>query len=119
MEDPKIATLQDSLKTQGILQISPTDQEGLVGKYQQRSSLPEPHIVDMMKNGEISLVVNSVEEKRGAISDSRAIRTTALAQRVTYYTTIAGARAAVEGMKHLKDIHVYPLQDLHKSLVQA
>ena len=78
-----------------------------------------PHIVDMMKNGEISLVFNSVEEKRGAISDSRAIRTTALAQRVTYYTTIAGARAAVEGMKHLKDIHVYPLQDLHKSLVQA
>jgi carbamoyl-phosphate synthase large subunit len=75
-----------------------------------------PHIVDMMKNGEISLLFNSVEEKRGAISDSRLIRTTALAQRVTYYTTIAGARAAVEGMKYMNDLNVYPLQDLHKTL---
>jgi carbamoyl-phosphate synthase large subunit len=75
-----------------------------------------PHIVDMMKNGEISLLFNSVEEKRGAISDSRLIRTTALAQRVTYYTTIAGAKAAVEGMKHLKDLDVYPLQALHRTL---
>jgi carbamoyl-phosphate synthase large subunit len=75
-----------------------------------------PHIVDMMKNGEISLLFNSVEEKRGAISDSRLIRTTALAQRVTYYTTIAGARAAVEGMKCMNDLNVYPLQDLHKTL---
>jgi carbamoyl-phosphate synthase large subunit len=75
-----------------------------------------PHIVDMMKNGEISLLFNSVEEKRGAISDSRLIRTTALAQRVTYYTTIAGARAAVEGMKYMNDLNVYPLQDLHITL---
>jgi carbamoyl-phosphate synthase large subunit len=75
-----------------------------------------PHIVDMMKNGEISLLFNSVEEKRGAISDSRLIRTTALAQRVTYYTTIAGARAAVEGMKHMDDLKVYTLQELHATL---
>ncbi len=75
-----------------------------------------PHIVDMLKNGEIQLLFNSVEEKRGAISDSRLIRTTALAQRVTYYTTIAGARAAVEGMKHLNNLNVYPLQDLHRAL---
>ena len=78
-----------------------------------------PHIVDMLKNGEVSLVINSVEERRNAITDSRAIRTQALAARVTYYTTIAGARAAVEGMQYLREglgIKVYSLQELHKSL---
>jgi len=78
-----------------------------------------PHIVDMLKNGEVALVINSVEERRNAITDSRAIRTQALAARVTYYTTIAGARAAVEGMQYLREglgIKVYSLQELHKSL---
>ena len=77
-----------------------------------------PHVVDLLKNGEISLVVNSVEERRGAIQDSRAIRTTALAQRVTFYTTIAGARAAVEGMRTLQEQQVYSLQELHAGLRQ-
>ena len=75
-----------------------------------------PHIVDMIKNNEIALVINTVEEKRNAITDSRAIRTSALAARVTTYTTIAGAEAAVEGMGHLDQLHVYDLQGLHKSL---
>ena len=75
-----------------------------------------PHVVDMLKNGEVALVVNTVEEKRVAIADSRSIRTTALAQRVTYYTTLAGARAAVEGMRHLQALDVYSLQELHQSL---
>ena len=75
-----------------------------------------PHVVDMIKNNEIALVINTVEEKRNAITDSRAIRTSALAARVTTYTTIAGAEAAVEGMAHLNELHVYDLQGLHKSL---
>jgi carbamoyl-phosphate synthase large subunit len=75
-----------------------------------------PNIVDMLKNGEIALVINTVEEKRNAISDSRYIRTNALSNRVTYYTTISGARAAVEGMKHLKGLEVYDVQSLHASL---
>ena len=75
-----------------------------------------PHVVDLIKNGEIQLVVNTVEEKRGAIADSRSIRTTALAQRVTFYTTIAGARAAVEGMRALGDLDVVSVQALHASL---
>jgi carbamoyl-phosphate synthase large subunit len=78
-----------------------------------------PHVVDLLKNGEISLVINSVEERRGAIQDSRAIRTTALAQRVTFYTTIAGARAAVEGMRTLQEQQVYSLQSLHRTLTAA
>ena len=82
------------------------------------NKVPEgrPHVVDMLKNGEISLVINTVEERRGAISDSRSIRTTALAQRVTYYTTMAGARAAVEGLRSLRGLDVYSLQELHGAL---
>jgi carbamoyl-phosphate synthase large subunit len=75
-----------------------------------------PHIVDMLKNHEIALVVNTVEEKRSAITDSRVIRTSALAARVTTYTTIWGAEAAVEGMRHLDELQVYDLQGLHKTL---
>ena len=79
-----------------------------------------PHVVDMLKNDEISLVVNTVEEKRNAIADSRSIRTTALAMRVTQYTTIAGAWAAVEGMRLLHErgdeLSVYDLQGLHRDL---
>ncbi len=75
-----------------------------------------PNIVDLIKNNEITLVINTVEEKRGAISDSRLIRTSALANRVTFYTTIAGALAAVEGIKYLQKLEVYSLQELHSSL---
>jgi carbamoyl-phosphate synthase large subunit len=75
-----------------------------------------PHVVDMLKNHEIDMVVNTVEEKRSAITDSRAIRTSALAARVVTYTTIAGAEAAVEGLRHLDELQVYDLQGLHKTL---
>ena len=75
-----------------------------------------PHVVDMIKNNEIALVINTVEEKRNAIVDSRAIRTSALIARATTFTTIAGAEAAVEGMRHLNELNVYDLQGLHKTL---
>ncbi len=75
-----------------------------------------PHVVDLLKNGEVALVFNSVEDKRGAIVDSRSIRTTALTQRVSYFTTIAGALAAVQGMRSLARLEVYSLQELHAGL---
>ena len=78
-----------------------------------------PHVVDMIKNGEVAFIVNTVEDKRTAIRDSRSIRTSALAQRVTYYTTISGARAACTGMRHLAALEPYRLQDLHASLKVA
>jgi len=78
-----------------------------------------PHIVDMIKNGDVSFIVNTVEATRTAVSDSRSIRTTALARRVTYYTTIAGAKAACAGMKHLHQLEPYRLQDLHMRLRQS
>ena len=70
----------------------------------------------MIKNGEISLIVNTVEEDRRAIQDSYAIRHAALQSRVTYYTTLAGARAACVGMQHMKELQVYDLQGLHQQL---
>jgi carbamoyl-phosphate synthase large subunit len=78
-----------------------------------------PHIVDMIKNNEISLVINTVEEKRQAVTDSRSIRTSALAAKVTIYTTIEGARAACMGMRHLVGLEAYSLQNLHGELVKA
>jgi carbamoyl-phosphate synthase large subunit len=75
-----------------------------------------PHVVDMIKNNEIALVINTVEERRNAITDSRQIRTSALLARVTTYTTIAGAEAAVEGMKYLDNLPVYSVQELHAQL---
>jgi len=74
-----------------------------------------PHIVDMIKNREIQLIINVVEDKR-AMKDSFAIRAAALAQNIPYFTTLAGAKAACLGMKERRDITVYSLQDLHKRL---
>ena len=75
-----------------------------------------PHIVDMVKAGEIQLVFSTVDETRTAIADSRHIRTAALANRVTYYTTMAGCEAATEALKHQADFGVRSLQELHLQL---
>ena len=75
-----------------------------------------PHIVDMVKAGDIQLVFTTVDETRTAIADSRHIRQAALAHRVTYYTSMAGCEAAVEGMKHRDDLAVMSLQELHAQL---
>ena len=75
-----------------------------------------PHVVDMIKNNEIALVINSVEERRNAIADSRQIRTSALLARVTTFTTIAGAEAAVQGLVHMDNLSVVSLQELHAQL---
>jgi carbamoyl-phosphate synthase large subunit len=75
-----------------------------------------PHVVDMLKNNEIALVINTVEERRNAIADSRQIRISSLLARVTTFTTIAGAEAAVEGMKYLDNLNIYSLQEMHLQL---
>jgi carbamoyl-phosphate synthase large subunit len=74
-----------------------------------------PHIVDMIKNNEIDFIVNVTEDKR-AVQDSYAIRRNALQQKVTYYTTLAGAKAACIGMAHMQELQVKSLQELHQSL---
>jgi carbamoyl-phosphate synthase large subunit len=75
-----------------------------------------PHIVDMIKNQEIALVITTVDETRSAIADSRSIRTSALANNISYYTTFSGALAAIEGLKHMHSLEVYALQDLHAQI---
>jgi carbamoyl-phosphate synthase large subunit len=75
-----------------------------------------PHVVDMIKNGEIQFIINTVDEKRTAIADSRSIRTSALAARVTIYTTVEGGRAACAGIRHA-GLETYSLQSLHAELL--
>ncbi len=75
-----------------------------------------PHIVDMIKNGEIDLIVNTTEGKQ-AINESLSIRAEAVRHRVTYYTTIAAAKATCTAIEHLDDSDVNRLQDLHREVM--
>ena len=77
-----------------------------------------PHIVDMIKNGEVSLIINTVDSKPSVMRDSYSIRHAALQGRVTYYTTLAGARAACVGMQHLTVLSIYDLQSQHQRLAK-
>jgi len=74
-----------------------------------------PHIVDLIKNGEIVYIVNTTEGKQ-AIADSFSIRREALQHRVTYSTTVAGARALVHSLDFHDTGEVHSLQELHKEL---
>ena len=74
-----------------------------------------PHIVDMIKNGEFTLIVNTTEGKR-AIHESHSIRAEAVRRNVTYYTTLGAAVATCEALQHLDDSDVNRLQDLHKEV---
>jgi carbamoyl-phosphate synthase large subunit len=71
-----------------------------------------PHIVDAIKNGDVQIVFNTTEGA-GALSDSRSLRRAALLHKVPYYTTLAGAMAAAEGIKAYRggDLEVRALQD--------
>ncbi len=75
-----------------------------------------PNAVDMIKNDQIQLIINTTEGKT-AISDSFAMRREALQHRVAYYTTMAGARAACYALGELEAGDVNCLQDLHSSLI--
>ncbi|MGN6513754.1 MAG: carbamoyl-phosphate synthase large subunit, partial [Lysobacteraceae bacterium] len=74
-----------------------------------------PHIVDLIKNGEVAYIVNTTEGRQ-AISDSFSIRREALQQRVTYSTTIAGAKALLHSLDYRDSGPVWSLQELHKEL---
>ncbi len=74
-----------------------------------------PHIVDMIKNGEIALIVNTTEGKQ-AIRESQSIRAEAVRSNVTYYTTLGAALATCTALEHLDDGDVNRLQDLHKEV---
>jgi carbamoyl-phosphate synthase large subunit len=77
-----------------------------------------PHIVDMIKNDEIDLIVNTTEGKQ-AIRESNSIRREAVHRRVTYYTTLAAGLATCEALDHLDEVEVNRLQDLHQEALPA
>jgi carbamoyl-phosphate synthase large subunit len=72
-----------------------------------------PHVVDMIKNKEICLIVNTTEGKK-AIRESQGIRAAAVNKKITYYTTIAAAKATCEALDHVETTDVNKLQDLHQ-----
>ncbi len=75
-----------------------------------------PHIVDLIKNGEIDLIINTTEGKQ-AINESHAIRRDAVRGSIPYYTTVAGALAGCVALDYLDSAEVNRLQDLHQELV--
>jgi carbamoyl-phosphate synthase large subunit len=77
-----------------------------------------PHIVDMIKNDEIDLIVNTTEGKQ-AIRESNSIRREAVHRRVTYYTTIAAGLATCDALDHIDEVEVNRLQDLHAEAAGA
>jgi carbamoyl-phosphate synthase large subunit len=74
-----------------------------------------PHIVDMIKNDEIQLIVNSTEGRQATL-ESKSIRREAVYRRVTYYTTLAAGLATCEALDHLDEVDVNRLQDLHREV---
>ncbi len=78
-----------------------------------------PHVVDLIKNGDIELILNTVEEKRTAVRDSYTIRRAALQARITLYTTLAGARAACTGMQQSRELKPYEVHSLHATIAQS
>jgi carbamoyl-phosphate synthase large subunit len=76
-----------------------------------------PHIVDMIKNDQINLIINTTEGKQ-ALADSYTIRGAALQHKVSYSTTMAHASATCMALRYLDVDTVNRLQDLHKELAQ-
>ncbi|GAB2491727.1 carbamoyl-phosphate synthase large subunit [Pseudoxanthomonas sangjuensis] len=90
-------------------------QNGLACEHINKVIEGRPHIVDLIKNGEIVYIVNTTEGRQ-AIADSFSIRREALQHRVTYSTTVAGARALVQSLEYRGTGPVWALQELHKEL---
>jgi carbamoyl-phosphate synthase large subunit len=93
---------------------------GVLVETVNKASEGRPHIVDMIKNNEIALVINTVNESQPqAITDGHAIRRSALQSRVPQYTTLNAAQAVCMGLAHGADFAVYSVQDLHAELLAS
>ena len=116
----KIVEVAHSLKMLGFSLVATRGtadvltQNNLEVQYVNKVAEGRPHIVDMIKNDEIDFIVNITEDKQ-AIKDSYEIRRNALQNKVTYFTTFAGAKAACVGMNYPDEITVSSLQNLHKN----
>jgi carbamoyl-phosphate synthase large subunit len=103
----------DLVATEGTAKV--IQESGLECERVNKVSEGRPHIVDMITNGEISLIVNTTEGRK-AIADSATIRSKALQHKVTYTTTIAGAEATCEALRQKDSSEVNRLQDLHQEV---
>ncbi|HEY0721789.1 MAG TPA: carbamoyl-phosphate synthase large subunit, partial [Gammaproteobacteria bacterium] len=123
LEKPHVAELARDLVALGFQVLATRG----TAKYIEQAGVPvtvvnkvtgdRPHIVDMIKNDEISFIVNTTEDKQ-AVADSFLIRREALQHKVTYTTTLAGAEATASAMKQRDETEVNRLQDLHLELKQ-
>ena len=89
------------------------EQTGMAVRPVNKVQQGRPHIVDMLKNGEVDFIINTTEGKQ-AIADSFMIRRTALQNKVCYTTTMAGGWASIAALRHGKDVTVRSLQSLHR-----
>jgi carbamoyl-phosphate synthase large subunit len=94
------------------------EESGIVCRRANKVREGRPHIVDMIKNDEIDLIVNTTEGKQ-AIRESNSIRREAVHRRVTYYTTLAAALATCEALEHIDEVEVNRLSDLHQETLSA
>jgi carbamoyl-phosphate synthase large subunit len=97
---------------------SALQQAGIACKLVNKVYEGRPHVVDMIKNNEIDFIINTTEGKQ-SIADSYTIRASALQQKVSYTTTIAGAHATVRALASLDNDVVTRLQDLHAEIKQG
>lgn len=88
-------------------------QAGLDAKVVNKVNEGRPHMVDMIKNGEVSFIINTTEGRQSII-DSAEIRRSALQHKVYYTTTLAGAEASVMAMQFAADSPVRSMQELHQ-----
>jgi len=100
----------DLIATRGTAQA--LDEAGLPVTAVNKVFEGRPHIVDMIKNDDVAYIVNTTEGRQ-AINDSSVIRRTALAHKVPYATTLAGARAVCMALEYGNEITVRRLQELH------
>ncbi|MCP1366083.1 carbamoyl-phosphate synthase large subunit, partial [Halomonas sp. BBD48] len=100
----------DLIATRGTAQA--LEEAGLPVKAVNKVFEGRPHIVDMIKNDDVAYIVNTTEGRQ-AINDSSVIRRTALAHKVPYATTLAGARAVCMALEYGNEITVRRLQELH------
>ena len=112
MRDKSLIIRWVKLAEIGIMTI---EAAGLACKRVNKVREGRPHIVDMIKNDEIALIVNTTEGRQ-ATRDSMAIRREAVSRRVTYFTTLAAGLATCEALDHIENQDVNRLQDLHREL---
>jgi len=121
-DKPKVVDIARALSELGFSLIATRgtaaylSERGLAVQAVNKVAEGRPHVVDMIKNGEIAMIINTTDERRSSIQDSYSLRRSALQARVTYYTTVAGARAACTGMQQMRELRAYAVQELHARL---